>query len=54
MSQGGWEKEKESAGGGGPDVLQFLGANAEERGSAMYRFLNYIKFIHIGGTSPNW
>ena len=49
MSQGGWEKEKESAGWGegGHDVLLFLGASAEERGSAMYRFLTLNSFILV-------
>ena len=49
MSQGGWEKEKESAGwgGGGHDVLLFLGTSAEERGSAMYRFLTLNSFILV-------
>ena len=60
MSQGGWEKEKESVagGGGGPDVLLFslgysAGASAKERGSAMHRF-HSIKFILIGGIPRNW
>ena len=53
MSQGGWEKEKESAGGGGHDVLQLFllgypaGASAKERGSAMYRFLTLNSFILV-------
>ena len=44
---GSWEKEKESAGGGGHDVLLFLGASAEERGSTMYRFLALNLFLLV-------
>ena len=47
---GSWEKEKESAGGGGGglhDVLLFLGASAEERGSTMYRFLALNLFLLV-------
>ena len=45
--------ERKRKRGGGHDVLLFLGASAEERGSAMYRF-HSIKFILIGGIPPNW
>ena len=40
-------RRRKRGGGGGHDVLLLLGTSAEERGSAMYRFLTLNSFILV-------
>ena len=47
MSQEAGRKKKKARAGGGHDVLLFLGASAEERGSTMYRFLALNLFLLV-------
>ena len=41
------ERKRKRGRGGGHDVLLFLGASAEERGSTMYRFLALNLFLLV-------